>query len=158
MPVWVFGALLGALAIAVILFTRKRPSPGRGAAVAEGDAGTLHLEGDGDFAFDVVGEGNYQAALSQICGGKCEDGHELEVTAQLVPEPANPYDKNAVAVVIQGHKVAYFARDDAGQFQARMRRHGTGRAFSCDAMIVGGWKRDRRGEIDEGSFGVKLDL
>ncbi|MFN3582930.1 HIRAN domain-containing protein [Phenylobacterium sp.] len=119
-----------------------------------------HIEGHGDFDQPVVGEAHYQAALDAICGGKCEEGHELEVVAELVPEPSNPHDANAVAVFIGGRKVGYLPRDIAYAWSEGLRNRGSaGRRYSCDAMIVGGWRRTKRsGQLDEGSYGVRLDL
>lgn len=117
-----------------------------------------HLEGSGDFDFEVVGESNYQEALSSICGGHCEEGHNHRCSAQLVPESNNPYDKNAVAVVIRRAKVAYLSRDDAQDYRDFLASEGlAGRTLSCDAVIVGGWLR-QGGRSKKGSFGVKLDL
>jgi hypothetical protein len=120
----------------------------------------IRFDGEGEYEFDVVGESYYQEALSRICGGKCEDGHELEVDATLVHEDENPFDDMAIAVMIEGEKVAHLGRDEARTFRRILADKGlTGRAVVVPAMIVGGWLRERRdGRIDEGSFGVKLDL
>jgi hypothetical protein len=55
----------------------------------------------------VVGESYYQDALDVICGGKCEEGHQLMCQAELRPEPDNEYDKHAVGVYVDGQKVGY---------------------------------------------------
>jgi hypothetical protein len=116
----------------------------------------LFLEGDHEFGFEVVGESKYQDALSNICGGHCEEGHEHECLAELVPEPDNPYDPNAVAVLIEGEKVAYLSRFDAKRYLDELARLGhAGDRASCDAMINGGWDRGGR---EKGYFGVELDL
>ena len=52
--------------------------------------------GPGTFPIDAVGESHYQDALSKICGGKSEDGHEHECVARLVLEDENPHDDQAV--------------------------------------------------------------
>lgn len=117
---------------------------------------TTPLKLNGGRVFEVVGEGSYQRALDTICGGKCEDGYQMPKQATLVPEPANPHDRNAVAVFIDGHKVAYIPRGEAPPYQKLLlglaRR---GFYCWCDATIVGGWLR---GKNDEGHYGVKLDL
>ena len=116
----------------------------------------LFLEGDHEFGFEVVGESKYQDALSNICGGHCEEGHEHECVAELVPEPDNPYDPNAVAVLIEGEKVAYLSRFDAKRYLDELARLGhAGDRASCNAMINGGWDRGGR---DKGYFGVELDV
>lgn len=134
-----------------------RPSSGRSAPQA---VGPVRLDGSGDFAQEVVGESFNQDALDAICGGKCEEGHDLECVATLQPEPTNPYDKNAVAVLIRGRKVAHLSRSDALAFHRDMRRLGAaGLPATCAARINGGWSRKRRnGAAHEGHYGVELDL
>jgi hypothetical protein len=127
------------------------------------DAGSpqpVWLEGSGRFDFEVVGESNYQDALSRLCGGPTEDGVNFECTARLICEPHNPYDPNAVAVRIGGETIAYLSRGAALAYQKRMRQLGLrDREVSCRAIVVGGWARPRRGQPAEtGHFGVKLDL
>jgi hypothetical protein len=109
--------------------------------------------GDGEFEFPIVGESHYQRALESIVGGKTERGHEHVCAALLLPEPANPYDKNAVCVKIRQLTVGHLARDVAQDFALALRQRGFSRA-AAEAMIVGGWRR--RGG-DEGHFGVKLN-
>lgn len=120
----------------------------------------IKLLGDGLFGQEIVGESYYQGALEGICGGKCEDGHELEAEALLSPEPSNPYDKNAVAISVRGKKVGHLSRTDAVRFHQEMTALGhKGKAASCRALINGGWLRTRRnGAVDEGHYGVELDL
>lgn len=119
-------------------------------------AGGLEHAGGGGYDFEVKGESHYQDNLSAICGGHCEEGHEHECVATLVPEPTNKFDHNAVAVHINGRKVAHLSRDDAPEYHAALKRLRVGSApVKCDAVIVGGWDRGKRGR---GNFGVKLDL
>ena len=117
----------------------------------------LRLAGSEEYGFDIVGESNYQRALSDICGGRSEDGADHDCEALLQPEPTNPHDKNAVQVFIEDRLVGYLSRDAAANYHAEMRRlgHRDGKSV-CDAVIRGGWK-GRRGRGD-GHFGVKLDL
>lgn len=123
---------------------RKAPVPPR------------HLEGNGEFGFDIVGESYYQEALKAIVGGKTDESVEFECLASLVCEDDNPHDSNAVAIYIQGKKVGHLARPVAAGFRDIQRRHGwTGQVVTADAMIVGGWDRGKRGT---GNFGVKLDI
>lgn len=102
------------------------------------------------FRFEIVGESFYQDELDRIAGGKTEEGHNLKVEAELVPEPNNPKDRNAVAVRIQGATVGYLPRHRAEQFLDLYPNGGW-----CRAAIRGGWA-GRRGE--DGHYGVKLDL
>lgn len=131
------------------LFGKPAPKPG-----------AISLAGDGEYGFEIVGESYYQEALDQLCGGRCEEGHRKEFRARLVPEPNNEYDRNAVRVEVAGLKVGHLSRDDAIIHHEEMDRLGFfGRPAACDAIINGGWSRQKRnGELSEGSFGVELDL
>lgn len=121
---------------------------------------TVAVAGDDTYALEVVGESFYQDALSEICGGPCEDGHDFNCIAHLVPEPDNPYDANAVAVIVNGQKVAHLTRADAIQHHRDLAALGlSGRRVSCAANINGGWVRIHKdGERDEGYFGIELDV
>jgi len=105
--------------------------------------------------FEIAGEGHYQANLIALAGGeKTEDGVKLDVEAVLEPEPNNPHDSKAVAVLIKKKKIGYLRRDDAPKFVSFLNEIGAERAL-CSGRIVGGWDR---GSGDEGHFGVKLSL
>jgi hypothetical protein len=147
--------LLGAAlwALSKVFGGAQKPTPGPRRAVRQ-------MEGDGDFETDVVGESHYQDALAEIAGPKTEAGVDLEVKAQLVPEPDNPTDPQAVAVYIQGRKVGHLARDMAAQWVAIQARRGeTGQVVEVDANITGGWRQALQGGgVSEGAFGVTLDV
>ncbi len=129
---------------------------GDGPAQPERIPATKHLDGDGSFDFDIVGESYYQDALERIVGGRTDESSEFECIASLVCEDDNPHDSNAVAVYINGQKVGHLARPVAAGFRDIQRRHGwVGQIVTADAMIVGGWDRGGRGK---GHFGVKLDI
>src|SRR5688572_12827291 len=57
----------------------------------------------------VVGESFYQDAFEALAGGRTRDGHELPVTAMLIPEDGNKYDPKAVREV-EGRHVGYLSR------------------------------------------------
>ncbi|MEX4009375.1 HIRAN domain-containing protein [Neoaquamicrobium sediminum] len=114
------------------------------------------IMGSGQYDQDIVGEANYQDALNRTCGGKTEDGHEHECSAQLFEEPTNKYDSNAVKVTINGRTVGYLSRADAVDYKRALASAGlAGRAVDVDAIVVGGWDRGNRGS---GHYGVKLDM
>jgi hypothetical protein len=117
----------------------------------------VHLaRGDG-FNFNIVGEASYQPALDTICGGKCEEGHQLSKLAQLCFQEDNPYDPNAVVVFIDRRVVGYVPRNLAKEIrEAILRLNPEERPVTCDAQVVGGWRRDW--QDDEGHYGVKLSL
>ncbi len=110
----------------------------------------------GGYRVDVAGESYYEDALEEVCGGRSSDGAYLTCVAELVPEPDNPYDANAVAVHIDGLQVGQLPRKVASSFvPIAQRLAALGVTASCSALVVGGWDR---GDGDVGHFGVQLDL
>ena len=96
-------------------------------------------------AVEVVGESNYGDAYVALVGDR---QLPIDTFATLTPEPNNPYDAQAVAVVIGGHKCGHLARGDARGFRAQIdrtiRTHGSAVVL---AQIVGG----------PGRYGVYLE-
>jgi hypothetical protein len=112
-------------------------------------------KGNGTYSFDIVGESKYQDALKTISGRKTREGKEFRCNAQVVPEPGNVHDSNAVAVKIDSLLVGYFNRVDAKDYMDQLRASGaTIAVHSVAAMIVGGFKTREK----EGHYGVKLDI
>lgn len=134
----------------------ERPAPSR--SRQRGRVGPrLPISLSGDRSVDVVGESHHQAALLDLAGGvRHYGGVELEAVADLVPEPENRYDRNAVAVKIGGLVVGHLSREDAVDYRALVdERIALDGAATCPARIVGGWDR---GQGDVGLFGVELCL
>jgi hypothetical protein len=106
---------------------------------------------------DVVGESFYQDAIEAVSGGRSEDGAVVPlVTAQLVREPDNPHDPNAVRVDIGGQTCGYIPRNEAPDYHSTLAAMTEiGRPATCRAWITGGWDR---GVLDRGYFGIRLDL
>lgn len=100
------------------------------------------------YLFDIVGEQSYQANLRKIAGSKQENSKYVEVTARVVSEPFNAYDKNAVKIEISGLTVGYLCRDDAKLLAGKVINK------TVPALINGGWLDDD----SEGSYGVKLGI
>lgn len=109
--------------------------------------------GDGEFEQEVRGESHYQKALARIAGAKGISGKRVACSALLVPEPSNPYDRNAVQVIVSGALVGYLPRDEARVFSRWCARKGAANV-TCNALIVGGWDNDK----SEGSYGIRLDI
>src|SRR5687768_8047775 len=107
------------------------------------------------YPVEAVGESHYQAALAAICGGRSRDGVEQPVTATLILESSNPYDKDAVRVEVDGHAVGYLPRAAAKTYRKRLKKAGRGDSVQCPAIVRGGWDR---GSGDQGNFGIWLDL
>ncbi|MCW3837807.1 hypothetical protein ACFQ1E_17315 [Sphingomonas canadensis] len=63
-------------------------------------------EGD-DFNVEVVGEYWRQDPYHLLIGERYEDGVDIEIAAELRPEPYNEHDEYAVAVHLDGHKAGY---------------------------------------------------
>jgi hypothetical protein len=111
----------------------------------------------GNNIVQVVGESNYQAALEQACNGANPAGpNRPGVIAHLVPEPDNPFDRNAVAVHVSGMTVGYLGRTDALAYQARLLElRAAGRDIACTARIKGGYAVPG---MRRASFGIELFL
>lgn len=109
----------------------------------------------GSYEVEVVGESHHQDELLELTGGRRRyGGVDVEAVADLVPEPANPYDPSAVAVVIDERAVGYIRRKDLEWLRSviddSLQLHGR---VTCRARICGGWDRGH-GEV--GWFGVTL--
>ena len=98
---------------------------------------------------DAVGESFYASALTEIMGPSGESFGSTMMWASLVPDPANPYDPNAIRVVIGGKQVGNLDRAAAIVFGPVAKRIlDLGCDVQCAATIVGA----------KGRFGVVLDL
>ena len=99
---------------------------------------------------------HHQDTLRKIAGTHDErEGAHVECVAQLVPEPDNPHDGNAIRVDVDGMCIGYLSRDDAPRFRRRLGQKGlTGVTTTCDAIIVGGYVK--RGQHT--NYGVRLDI
>ena len=140
---------LALLAAAVYAVTRAVPRSGNRPAAGA-------IDGPGLFECEIVGEASYQRALNAICGGKCQEGHQLEKLAILILEDDNLHDAKAVRVDVDGRTVGYLSRRLARGYRARLKAQSLPVGnYTCQALIVGGWDR---GGGDTGHFGVKLDL
>lgn len=83
----------------------------------------------------VVGESHHQEALRGLAAMLGPDG---TFTARLSAEPDNPYDANAVAVLIDGQdgdKLGYLSRQVARSYQQRLLSHGV--PVTCPARLTG---------------------
>lgn len=109
----------------------------------------------GQETLEVVGESYYQHDLWRLAGGFSLERMRCAVVAVLAPEPDNPYDTNAVKVLIDSHLVGHLSRDDAVAYLPGLRRlmafHGT--PIGLAGQIVGGGQR----QDGPGMLGVFLD-
>src|ERR1700742_1380018 len=94
----------------------------------------------------VVGESHYQQALHIVAHGKAAGNtmaQHLKVTAALIPEPDNSWDRKAVRVdVVTGNrtvKVGYLPREVAAKYQSELLAlRKQGRLGVCAGRIAGG--------------------
>jgi hypothetical protein len=140
------------------LFRRRFGGRENGSTPAPVDTGEFErraqeVERFGDIRVDVVGESNYQEAIRKACGWKKGTETHFECLAELVPEPQNRYDPNAIMVRIDGACVGYLSRGDALRYgpaiKAGLERQGSG---CCRAVIAG------RADGETDNLGVFLHL
>jgi hypothetical protein len=115
------------------------------------------IRGREQFQVNVAGESFYPDSFAALVGARTRDGIAFPARAQLTLDDANPHDKNAVKVTVDGYQVGHLPREAAKAFR-RTVRYGVlaeHEVFECAALINGGWDR---GGGDAGNFGVKLDL
>lgn len=80
-----------------------------------------------------------QNAIAAVAGRARPGGVNVGVLAALIPEPTNPHDKNAVAVVIDGTHVGYLARADARRYRSVMQVvAAAAKVAYCNGTIFGG--------------------
>ncbi len=102
----------------------------------------------------VAGESHYQRALSAM-RRKCVPGVEGRPSfpVALVPEPENPHDTHAIAVVSEAGRVGYLPRETAPLYARCMQvlKDAGYDGGSCSALLTGG-------AHDRPNFGVVLTL
>jgi len=114
---------------------------------------------------EVVGTAPYQEALETVAGGSAGSAPDVEKWAHLIPEPDNPWDRNAVAVYVDGRKVGYLPRESAGAYASLLGRLWAGSSSRgvCRAVVSGGWHHVQSQvgsvtSVEEGRLGVRLAL
>lgn len=70
----------------------------------------MSLDITGSDRVEVAGESFYRAALERVVAS---GGQSRPLSATLLPEPDNPYDRNAVRVEIEGEMVGHLPREFA---------------------------------------------
>ncbi|OGB26211.1 MAG: hypothetical protein A3I66_00735 [Burkholderiales bacterium RIFCSPLOWO2_02_FULL_57_36] len=103
---------------------------------------------------EIKGESNYQPALIANFGPYTEEGHSEYCGAELVCEPSNPYDKNAVRCEIGGLLVGYVNKSEAKTISAHLRKKKQ-TTLQVNASVRGGWQRSRG---DQGNYGVSVEI
>lgn len=113
-----------------------------GKPIAVAPAGQA-LVGAGWDDVEVSGESYRRAEIARIFTGlgRPEGGVTMQ-TAVLVPEPRNPYDKNAVKVMVRGQHVGYVPADDCARVGRACRSLGRGVLVVAPVRI---WARNDDG-------------
>ncbi len=84
------------------------------------------------YEFEIVGESHYQEQIRAIVHSAKSPDDVFD--ARLIPEPDNPYDKNAVRVEIQKRTVGYLSRASAKVYR---KAYGE-KTARCQVRIFGG--------------------
>ena len=109
---------------------------------------------------EVVGESRYETPIRNLLGRDLkEDGKEIQARAELVPEPHNRHDRNAIGVWVGGGQVGYLGREDAVRYARVLSRLvESGWSPQVTARVWGAeWDDyDDRKKVFRGS--VRLDL
>lgn len=99
----------------------------------------------GDNAIDVAGVEMYEDAVRKVAGRRPsdDDSREKNITVQLVREPDNPHDPNAVAVIAGAKgKIGYVPRELAAgmakQLDQAIKKY-SGLVISAPAEVVADW-------------------
>ena len=110
-----------------------------------------------DRTVDVVGESTHQDELLALTGGRRTwSGAHRRVVARLEPVDDNPFDDQAVAVVIEDRLVGFLPRRAAEAYRPLVEESiGRTGSANCVAEIRGGWERSHG---DVGRFGVVVLL
>jgi hypothetical protein len=145
------------------IFDRLFHKPSQASSPAAGPQ--LGIVLDGDDTLHVVGESYRQDTLWQLVGGVCDEEVRFPIVAQLLPEPTNEYDHNAVQVLIDGQQVGYLSREDAAEYHMGVERlvaKSPGGLVLLHGMVCGGGVRmDGRGRLgvfldhDPADFGIE---
>jgi hypothetical protein len=93
---------------------------------------------------EVVGEASYTKEIRSLFGRSFNpEGTEIELQAQLIPEPENRYDRNAVKVAYADTTIGYLPREDAKRyFPVLSRLVAQGYLPQLKARVWGGERTD----------------
>ena len=106
----------------------------------------------GDYNYEVVGESYQRDHLtSLIRAHKAFDTGEIFSTAVLEMEPRNPFDPNAVKVVVEGTQVGYIPKFDSPAVTEMIKKSGKS-VYEVPVRI--GWDTNSPSPL----IGVRLQL
>ena len=94
--------------------SKKRPAPPRNKWLMPAEGTFILLESSGNFSVGLAGESHYFEAISMAAN---RQSGEHAATAEIIGEPDNKFDSNAVRVEINGRTVGYIPREEAPAFR-----------------------------------------
>jgi hypothetical protein len=107
---------------------------------------------DSDYNYDVVGESFQRDHLTALIRAhNAFESGEIYSTAVLELEPTNPFDPNAVKVVVEGTQVGYIAKFDSPAVTEMVKKSGKS---SYEVPVRIGWDTNSPSPL----IGVKLAL
>ena len=102
---------------------------------------SLHWQPSGLFQLKTVGASYYQDNIAKIAKNPIGENAFVFCTATLIPEDTNPYDSNAVKVLIESEHVGYLSRESAVTFRSYFKKFELDvQTTTCDAVISAGIK------------------
>jgi hypothetical protein len=105
-----------------------------------------------DYNYDVVGESFQRDHLTALIRAhKAFESGEIYSTAVLELEPTNPFDENAVKVVVEGTQVGYIPKFDSPAVTEMVKKSGKS---SYEVPVRIGWDTNSPSPL----IGVRLAL
>lgn len=115
----------------------------------------LRWAGDGQYSVDVVGESFAREALADIAMNPTSRRALVFCVASLIPQPSNPYDRNAIAVSISGRAIGHLSREFSKSYCERLSELGKeNETFVAYAVISGGLVTQEK----QYDYSVQLDI
>ncbi len=99
---------------------------------------------EGSESLEVVGESHYQDNLWCLAGARPGEDHvRVDICAVLVAEDDNTYDRDAVAIWIDGLKTGYLSRENARRYRPGLlaQQRTQGMPIALAGVITGGGMR-----------------
>lgn len=133
-------------------FIRKASESIHGPEVPEASASNTEAPDGIDYNYDVVGESFQRDHLTALIRAhNAFESGEIYSTAVLELEPTNPFDSNAVKVVVEGTQVGYIPKFDSPAVTEMVKKSGKS---SYEVPVRIGWDTNSPSPL----IGVKLAL
>jgi hypothetical protein len=133
-------------------FIRKASESIHGPEVPVVSASNSEAPDGVDYNYDVVGESFQRDHLTALIRAhNAFESGEIYSTAVLELEPTNPFDENAVKVVVEGTQVGYIPKFDSPAVTEMVKKSGKS---SYEVPVRIGWDTNSPSPL----IGVKLSL